>query len=318
MPAGMGGAAPAGPQTLSQPPTIPLSPPLSPQDSQPLRLVVCGTDTDVGKTVVSALLVQGLGASYWKPVQCGLEGGGDRERLRQWLQLSEARLLPEAYRLAAPVSPHWAAELEGAQAGAGGLSIDASRLALPAVEGPLVVECAGGLLVPLRRDRLQIEQLQAWGLPVLLVARSGLGTLNHTLLSLEALAHRRIPVLGLVVNGPPHADNPRTLAALGGVPLLACLPPLETINRPSLAALWQSSGLGPNLAAAAQDLAAQAGPSRGTGEAPSPGGKPGSGPGPGSAFGPAAGPGSGPRSGPEARSGTGSGTGPVLPPLEHR
>lgn len=103
-----------------------------------------------------------------------------------------------------------------------GTPIEPSRLALPAVAGSLVVECAGGLLVPLRRDRLQIEQIQAWGLPVLLVARSGLGTLNHTLLSLEALAQRRIPVLGLVLNGP-HADNPRTLAALG-----ACPPGLPT------------------------------------------------------------------------------------------
>ena len=249
-----------------------MSPPLSPQEPQPLRLVVCGTDTDVGKTVVSALLVQGLSASYWKPVQCGLDGGGDRDRLREWLQLPEPRLLPEAYRLAAPVSPHWAAELEGAAElggaaqlegagpGAMGTPIEPSRLALPAVAGALVVECAGGLLVPLRRDRLQIEQIQAWGLPVLLVARSGLGTLNHTLLSLEALAQRRIPVLGLVLNGPPHADNPRTLAALGGVPLLACLPPLATINRQSLAALWQTSGLGDALVAAARDLLSQPDP----------------------------------------------------------
>lgn len=256
----MGGAAPAGTQTLSQPPSTPLSHPLSPQENQPLRLVVCGTDTDVGKTVVSALLVQGLSASYWKPVQCGLDGGGDCDRLREWLQLPEPRLLPEAYRLAAPVSPHWAAELEGARAGVTGRPIEPSRLALPAVAGALVVECAGGLLVPLRRDRLQIEQIQVWGLPVLLVARSGLGTLNHTLLSLEALAQRRIPVLGLVLNGPPHADNPRTLAALGGVPLLACLPPLAAINRQSLAALWQTSGLGDALVAAARDLLTQPDP----------------------------------------------------------
>ena len=220
--------------------------------------MVCGTDTDVGKTVVSALLVQGLGASYWKPVQCGLEGGGDRDRLGQWLQLPQSRLLPEAYRFAFPVSPHWAAELEGAAAGATPEPIDPSRLALPAVAGPLVVECAGGLLVPLRRDRLQIEQIQAWGLPVVLVARTGLGTLNHTLLSLEALARRQIGVLGLVLNGPPHADNPRTLAALGGVPVLACIPPLAALNRQSLAEQWQMSGLAEALAAATSALGPRA------------------------------------------------------------
>ena len=203
-------------------------------------LVICGTDTDVGKTVVSALVVQGLGATYWKPVQSGLEGGGDSGRLQALLQLPATRLLPEAYRLQTPVSPHWAAELEG-------ITIEPARLALPAVAGALVVETAGGLLVPLRRDWLQIDQLAAWGLPVLLVARSGLGTLNHTLLSLEALERRSIPVLGLVLNGDPHPDNPRTLAALGGVPVLAELPPLDPLDREGLERQWHRSGLARNL-----------------------------------------------------------------------
>jgi len=207
-----------------------------------MRLVVCGTDTDVGKTVVSALLVQGLGATYWKPVQSGLEGGGDTGRVRRLLDLPAERIQPEAYRLAAPVSPHWAAERQG-------VTIDPERLALPSIEGPLVVETAGGLLVPLRRDWLQIDQIARWGLPVLLVARSGLGTLNHTLLSLEALARRRIPVLGLVLNGPSHADNPRTLAQLGGVPVLAELAPLDPLNAPALQTIWQASGLARSLGA---------------------------------------------------------------------
>ena len=209
-----------------------------------MRLVICGTDTDVGKTVVSALLVQGLGAHYWKPVQSGLEGGGDSGRVRDLLQLSEERLLPEAYRLQAPVSPHWAAERMG-------LTIDPERLALPDAQrcpGPLVVETAGGLLVPLRRDWLQIEQLERWGLPVLLVARSGLGTLNHTLLSLEALRRRGLEVLGLVLNGPLHPDNPRTLEALGGVPVLAELPPLDPLDAAALQRQWLASCLPRTLA----------------------------------------------------------------------
>jgi len=197
-----------------------------------MRLVVCGTDTDVGKTVVSALLVEGLSARYWKPVQSGIEGGGDRDRVQTLLQLSEGRIVPEAYRLQAPVSPHWAAEREG-------ISIDPARLELPPGDGPLVVETAGGVLVPLRRDWLQIEQLQRWNLPVVLVARSGLGTLNHTLLSLEALRRRDLSVLGLVLNGPLHADNPRTLMELSGVPVLAELPPLAPLNRDALQRQWQ-------------------------------------------------------------------------------
>jgi dethiobiotin synthetase len=205
-----------------------------------MRLVVCGTDTDVGKTVVSALLVQGLGATYWKPVQSGMEGGGDTGRVQQLLGLPPERVWPEAYRLTAPVSPHWSAERDG-------VSIDPARLALPAGDDPLVVETAGGLLVPLRRNWLQIEQIAVWGLPVLLVARSGLGTLNHTLLSLEALSRRSIPVLGLVLNGDPHPDNPRTLEALGGVPVLAELPLLAPLDREGLERQWQRSGLARSL-----------------------------------------------------------------------
>ena len=205
-----------------------------------MRLVICGTDTDVGKTVVSALVVQGLGARYWKPVQSGTDDGGDSGRVQQLINLPPERLLPEAYRLQAPVSPHWSAERDG-------VLIDPHRLALPPGDDPLVVETAGGLLVPLRRDWLQIQQLERWQLPVLLVARSGLGTLNHTLLSLEALRRRGLAVLGLVLNGPPHADNPRTLEELGGVPVLLELPPLDPLDAAALAACWRGSRLAHSL-----------------------------------------------------------------------
>ena len=217
---------------------------------KPLRLVVCGTDTDVGKTVVSALLVQGLGAYYWKPVQCGLENGeGDRDRVQRWLNWPAAQILPEAYRFLDPVSPHWAAELASGDPQRPGQPIDPARLALPEVNAPLVVETAGGLLVPLRRDLLQIDQLQTWGLPVLLVARSGLGTLNHTLLSLEVLRQRQISVLGLLLNGPDHPDNPRTLEQIGGVPILGCLPRLQTLNHHALQCQWQALDLSHKLGA---------------------------------------------------------------------
>lgn len=204
--------------------------------TRPLQLAICGTDTDVGKTVVSAWFVQGLGASYWKPVQSGLEGGGDSARVQRLLNLPRERLIPEVYRLSQPVSPHWAAELDG-------VTIEQARLNLPSCQGALVVETAGGLLVPLGRDWLQIDQLRRWGLPVLLVGRSGLGTLNHTLLSIEALRARAIPLLGLVLNGPPHPDNPRSLEQLSGVPVLAQLPALEPLSAESLAAQWSCQNL---------------------------------------------------------------------------
>ncbi len=201
-------------------------------NTPPLRLVICGTDTDVGKTIVSALFVQGLEATYWKPVQSGTEGGGDRQRVIDLLELPKKRWQQEAYAFQAPVSPHWAAEQEGR-------CIDPELLQLPAIDGPLVVETAGGLMVPLTRHWLQIQQLERWKLPVVLVARSELGTLNHTLLSLEALRTRNIAILGLVINGPPHSDNPRTLNELGDVPLLCELPPLEELNAAALARQWR-------------------------------------------------------------------------------
>lgn len=201
-----------------------------------MRLIVGGTDTDVGKTVVSALLVQGLGARYWKPVQSGLAEGSDSQWVQTRLSLPPERLLKESYRLQAPVSPHWAAEQDQ-------VVIDPQRLSLPSGDGPLVVETAGGVMTPLGRDWLQIDQICRWGLPLVLVARSGLGTLNHTLLSLEALRNRSIPVLGLVLNGPLHPDNPRTLEQLGGVPVLAQLPRLEPLNAAALQRQWLESDL---------------------------------------------------------------------------
>ena len=200
-------------------------------------VVVCGTDTDVGKTAVSAWLVQGLNATYWKPVQSGLDDGGDRGRIQTLLDLPDSRVLKEGYAFQHPVSPHWAAERDG-------VILDPGTLTLPEVNGPLVVETAGGLMVPLTRRWLQLDQLERWGCPIVLVARSGLGTLNHTLLSLNALRQRQLPVLGIILNGPPHEDNPRTLEQFGQVPVIAHLPPLDPLSAEGLALQWQRQALG--------------------------------------------------------------------------
>ena len=200
-------------------------------------LIVCGTDTNVGKTVVSALLVQGLVATYWKPIQSGLEeDGGDRNRVCRLLNLPAERWHPEVYNLQAAVSPHWAAEQENCY-------INPDQLVLPDVSGPVVIETAGGLMVPLNRQWLQLDQLVRWQLPLILVARSGLGTLNHTLLSLEALRLRNLKVLGLVLNGPPHPDNPKTLEQFGGIPVIAQLPHLPNLTAATLAEQWHLQDL---------------------------------------------------------------------------
>lgn len=200
------------------------------------HLIVCGTDTDVGKTIVSAWLVQGLDALYWKPIQSGLEEGGDRERVLRLLDLPDERALPERYAFQKPVSPHWAAELEQRQ-------IDPDRLDLPQSKGPVIVETAGGLMVPLTRQWLQLDQLARWNQPILLVARSGLGTINHTLLSLEALHQRNLNVLGVIFNGPIHPDNPNTIKEFGGVSVIAQLPFLSELTRKALFRQWQEQKL---------------------------------------------------------------------------
>ena len=145
--------------------------------------IVAGTDTGMGKTTVAAMLVLALDASYWKPIQSGAEEGTDRQRVQALTQLPDDRLLPERYVLSQPLSPHRAAELDG-------IEIEAEALALPALDRTLVIEGAGGLMVPVTRNKLQIDVFADWSLPIILCARTALGTINHTLLSIEALRGR--------------------------------------------------------------------------------------------------------------------------------
>ncbi len=191
-------------------------------------IIVTGTDTGVGKTVFAAALAGALGGFYWKPVQAGLDDGGDRSTVAALSGLAPDRLLPEAYRLRTPCSPHRAAEIDG-------IAIDPARLSPPACEGPLVIEGAGGVLVPLTRDLLYADLFARWRLPAVLVARTALGTINHSLLSIEALRARGVPILGIAFVGEANEDSEATIAALGGVRRLGRLPLLDPLDRDTLA-----------------------------------------------------------------------------------
>jgi dethiobiotin synthetase len=197
-------------------------------------IVVTGTDTDVGKTVFAAALAGALDAIYWKPVQAGLEGGGDRETVAALSGLGPDALLPEAYRLTTPCSPHRAAEIDG-------IEIDPDRLRLPSVGGALVVEGAGGALVPITGDLLFADLFARWRVPVVIVARTALGTINHSLLTIEALRRRDVPILGIAFVGDAQEDSERTIVGLGKVRRLGRLPLLDPLTRDSLAAAFAAN-----------------------------------------------------------------------------
>ncbi|RWQ12914.1 dethiobiotin synthase [Mesorhizobium sp.] len=191
------------------------------------RIVITGTDTGIGKTVFAAGLTGLLDGFYWKPVQSGLDGETDSEVVARLAGLPSGRVLPEAYRLKSPLSPHRSAEIDG-------VSIEAGDLSVPAIPGPLVIEGAGGLMVPLNRRTRFIDIFAQWRLPVILCARTTLGTINHTLLSIEALRARSIPLVGIAFIGEEVADTQRTIVEFSGVPQLGRLPLLDPLTGKTL------------------------------------------------------------------------------------
>jgi len=200
-------------------------------------LIVTATDTDVGKTVVSAMLTLALDGLYWKPIQAGTADGTDRERVAALTGLSEERFRRERYVLREPLSPHRAAELDG-------LDIAVRRLELPTDVSSgrwLIVEGAGGVLVPINRGMLQAELFARWHAPAVLCARTRLGTINHSLLSLEALRRYQVPVLGIVFVGEAMPDTERSIIEFGKVRALGRLPFLPQLDAGALRAAFAES-----------------------------------------------------------------------------
>jgi dethiobiotin synthetase len=198
--------------------------------------VVTGTDTGIGKTVFAAALTGALNAHYWKPVQAGLDDGADRDHVAALSGVPAEHVLPEAYRLNTPCSPHRAAELDG-------VVIDLAKLALPQ-QRPLVIEGAGGALVPVTRNATYADVFAWWNLPVIVIARTALGTINHSLLTLEALRSREVPIHGVAFIGDANEDSEATICAMGEVTRLGRLPMLQRLDQQSLAIAF-AQGFGP-------------------------------------------------------------------------
>ena len=198
-------------------------------------LFVTGTDTNVGKTLLSALLVAALDAIYWKPIQTGARDGADRHTVMKLAQILEAQTVPETYCFDPPVSPHLAAE-------ASGVRIDLARIRPPAnVAKPIIAEGAGGILVPINESELMLDLARHIGFPVLVAARAALGTINHTLLTVRALACAKIHIQGLVMIGHRNKDNERSIEHFGAVPVIGTIPWLDTIDREALLTVYRSS-----------------------------------------------------------------------------
>lgn len=197
-------------------------------------IIVTGTDTGIGKTVFAAALAGALDAHYWKPVQAGLDDGSDSESVARLAAIAPDRVLPEAYRLTTPCSPHRAAEIDG-------VAIDPARLAIPRVEGPLVIEGAGGVLVPISREETYADQFARWQCPVVLVARTALGTINHSLLSIEALRARGIELLGMAFVGEANEDSEATICQMGKARRLGRLPHLAPLTPETLRAAFAAN-----------------------------------------------------------------------------
>ncbi len=196
--------------------------------------IITGTDTDVGKTIFAAALVGALDGYYWKPVQAGLMEGSDAQTVARLSGLPPEHILPEAYRLTTPCSPHRAATIDG-------VVIDPARLALPVMSGPLIVEGAGGALVPLSPGLLHADLFAGWQKPVVIVSRTALGTINHSLLTIEALRTRGVPIHGIAFIGDMHQDSEEVICEISGVKKLGRLPRLPLLNAKTLSAAFAAN-----------------------------------------------------------------------------
>ncbi|APO69853.1 dithiobiotin synthase 1 (plasmid) [Rhizobium gallicum] len=191
------------------------------------RFVVTGTDTGIGKTIFSAALTGALNGYYWKPVQSGLDGETDSETVERLSGVARERIIREAYRLSTPASPHLSARLDG-------VMIDPEKLLPPMTDRPLVIECAGGVLVPLTEELVFADIFASFEAQVILCTRTSLGTINHTLLSLEAMKHRGVPVFGIAFVGDENPETQRIIADIGGVPSIGRLPWMADLNTAAL------------------------------------------------------------------------------------
>lgn len=187
------------------------------------KIIVTGSGPDIGKTVVSAILTTMLDGDYWKPIECGDREGSDTHVMSKLIDTTKHHIYSPAYSLKEPLSPHHSARLEN-------IAIDPSCVLLPKTNRSLIIETAGGILTPLRTTFLNLYLFEPWQARWVVVSRHYLGSINHTLLTIEALKYRKIPILGIIFNGEPNPDSEEAILQNSGLPFLGRLLPEQTIN----------------------------------------------------------------------------------------
>jgi dethiobiotin synthase len=195
-------------------------------------LFITGTDTNVGKTVLSALLCSALDAAYWKPIQTGTAEGTDRKTVAALAGLPADRMPEEAYVFTPPVSPHLAAQLAGTR-------VELDRIRRPDISYRLVIEGAGGVLVPINESEFMLDLMRRLGASIIVASRTGLGTINHTLLTVQCLRAASLPLRGVVLIGDENPDNRCAIERYGDVPVIGWIPRLPSIDRAALIEVFE-------------------------------------------------------------------------------
>lgn len=188
---------------------------------------VTGIGTEIGKTIISAILVEKLNADYWKPIQSGDLDNSDTDKIKSLISNSESKFHPEAYRFTQAFSPHLSAKLDGQQ-------INLSTINLPKTENSLIIEGAGGVLVPLNNQDLIIDLIKKLNIDVILVSKNYLGSINHTLLTIEALKNRGINIKGIIFNGKKTASSEEIIASLTQIKILGYVPELIKLDQENI------------------------------------------------------------------------------------
>ena len=184
---------------------------------------ITGIGTDVGKTVVSSILCELLHATYWKPIQSGDLQNSDSKKIQQWLN-NTVEIIQEAYLFSEALSPHVASKIDG-------VSINPAMLNLPKTAGNLIVEGAGGWLVPINESGITFADLaEQWNIPIILVSRHYLGSINHTLLTIESIQARNMTIHGIIYVGEPLPDTCEIIEKISGVKTLFSVPLFNKVN----------------------------------------------------------------------------------------